>query len=265
MTKTTYGIIPATKNILFCLTIIFLMIIHARTTSASEWYDNGTLHEASIKQWKSATYSNKLATSAGFIIDARNDGYFLHDGKINSDNPLKRLSEILVENTDEYVKITINQDEPISKIVLQVMLELGWIKPDYLIFLAESAHNVNSSRIKGIMPTPKLKLNKANSNGGNIPVNNSSSRKVKIRKYRLMSPVKGRKWVKKNITPATAFSEDEFVERFGNYEKAIESLTNKKTLEKYYFKRINMTFFVLQEHQTLIGFCEGKGFLKSQS
>ena len=131
---------PKTKlTSLFCVMLFLLTITKPSIASASQWYESGTLHEASIRQWKAATYSNKLATSAGFITAALNDGYFLHDGKINSDTPLKRLSEILVEDTDEYVKIASNQDEPVSKTVLQVMLELGWIKLDYLTFLAETA------------------------------------------------------------------------------------------------------------------------------
>ena len=262
MTKFIYRMIPTIRNILSGFMIIFIIIFCVWPVSASEWYDNGTLHEASVRQWMAATYSNKLATSAGFIIAVRNDGYFLHDGKINSDNPLRRLSEILVENTDEYVKITTNQDEPISEIVLQVMLELGWIKQNYLRLLAKSAHSATSSRTKENTHTPKIKLKKENLNGEKLSVKKPSFLENKVKKYRLMSPAKGRKWVKKNIIPVMAFSEDEFIDRFGNYEKATENLINKKTLEKYYFKRIDMTFFIIQEDKTLIGFCEGKGFLK---
>ena len=252
MTKFIYKMIPTARDILSSLIIIFMIIFCVWPVSAREWYENGNLHEASIRQWKAATYSNKLATSAGFIAAVRNDGYFLHDGKINSDNPLKRLSEILVENTDEYVKITINQDEPISKIVLQVMLELGWIKQNYLIFLAKSAHTTPSSKINEATHTPD----------NNKTVKLPTTQSIKIRKYRRMSYAEGRIWVKKNIIPVMTFTEDKLVERFGKYEKTTERLTSKKILEKYYFKRIDMTFFVIQEDKTLIGFCEGKGFIK---
>ena len=233
---------------LLCMTLFLLTVIDTSIISASEWYENGTLHEASIKQWKNAAYSNKLATCAGFITTVRNDGYFLHDGKINSDNPFRRFSEILVEDVDEYVKIATNQDEPISKTVLQVMKELGWIKPDYLIFLAKSARVAPSSKTNEAKHTITPK--KRNSNN------------VRARMYRRMSPAEGRKWVKKNITPNMTFAEDDLVDRFGQYKKYITSLNNHKTLAKYYFKHISITFFVVQENQTIIGFTDGKGFLE---
>lgn len=245
---------------LFCLVLFLLTVIKPVIISANEWYKGGTLHEASIKQWNNATYNNKLATCAGFIIATLNDGYFLHDGKINSDNPIKRLSEILVENTDEYVKIANNKDEPISKIVLQAMLELGWIKHDYLTFLAKSAHTTPSSNINEVTYTNNT--SKENSNRKHLPVKHSTTQNVKVRKYRRMSPAEGRKWVKKNIIPVITFVEDELVDRFDKYEKSATSLSNNKTLIKYYFKHINITFFVVQEDQTIIGFSDGKGFLK---
>lgn len=77
-----------------------------------------------------------------------------------------------------------------------------------------------------------------------------------------MSSADGHKWVKKNIIPIMTFAEDEFVDRFGNYEKSTVRLSNNKTLNKYYFNRINITFFVVQENQTIIGFSDGKGFLQ---
>lgn len=34
---------------------------------SKEWYEGGTLHKATVKQWKSATQKNKLATCADFM------------------------------------------------------------------------------------------------------------------------------------------------------------------------------------------------------
>lgn len=143
------------------------------------------------------------------------------------------------------MKIASNQDEPVSKTVLQVMLELGWIKLDYLTFLAETAHTAPPSKNKETKPThtSASKLKKENSKGKTLPVNNSQPQEVRARKYRRMSP------------------SDEFIDRFGNYETSITGLSNNKTLVKYYFKRINITFFVIQENKTIIGFSDGKGFM----
>ena len=33
-----------------------------------EWYGGGTLHEKTIAEWRTATYRNRLATSADFVI-----------------------------------------------------------------------------------------------------------------------------------------------------------------------------------------------------
>ena len=244
-----FKILHSVRNLLLCLITISLITFNSRISVADEWYENGTLHKASIRQWMSANYNNKRATCAGFITTVINDGYFLHDGKINSDNPLKRFSEILVENIDEHVNFANNKDELISGVVLRAMLELGWIKKDYVTFLAKSAHTISAT------PSPKIKKILPNSAS-------TLNQNVRIKKYRRMSSAEARKWVKKNIIPSMFFSENEFVERFGNYEKVTNSLTNKKTLEKYYFKRIDMTFFVIQEDKTLIGFSYGKGFIK---
>ena len=77
-----------------------------------------------------------------------------------------------------------------------------------------------------------------------------------------MSPTQGRKLVKINIFPNITFDEDELVERFGYYEKSTVSLSNNKILAKYYFKHINITFLVIQEDKTFIGFTEGNAFLQ---
>lgn len=41
-----------------------------------EWYEGGTLHKASIKQWKKAGYRDRLATSADFAVNISETGRF---------------------------------------------------------------------------------------------------------------------------------------------------------------------------------------------
>jgi len=36
----------------------------------TEWYVDGTLHNATIAEWHEATYANRLATCADFIVSA---------------------------------------------------------------------------------------------------------------------------------------------------------------------------------------------------
>lgn len=37
------------------------------STSQSAWYKGGTLHRATMREWNSASYSNRLATCADFV------------------------------------------------------------------------------------------------------------------------------------------------------------------------------------------------------
>jgi len=37
---------------------------------AAEWYEGGTLHQATLEEWKNARYKNKTATAADMAINA---------------------------------------------------------------------------------------------------------------------------------------------------------------------------------------------------
>ncbi len=40
------------------------IILFSQVSFAEEWYEGGTLHTASIPQWKSSTHKNRLATAS---------------------------------------------------------------------------------------------------------------------------------------------------------------------------------------------------------
>ena len=42
----------------------------APTPPAKEWYEGGTLHKATVGQWHRATYANRLATCADWVVAA---------------------------------------------------------------------------------------------------------------------------------------------------------------------------------------------------
>jgi hypothetical protein len=49
--------------------ITFLFFIFIPSISFStEWYEDGTLHQASIQQWNNASYANRLATSGDWFV-----------------------------------------------------------------------------------------------------------------------------------------------------------------------------------------------------
>lgn len=56
------------RSILACVAVAFFL---AAAASAGEWYEGGTLHKATARQWNAATYRNRLATSADFIAAAK--------------------------------------------------------------------------------------------------------------------------------------------------------------------------------------------------
>jgi hypothetical protein len=73
---TTKGGEPALKNLFLtrnwkttvAIASVFLVLV--TTSSAQEWKEwtrGGTLHHATAAQWRGATYSNRLATSADFV------------------------------------------------------------------------------------------------------------------------------------------------------------------------------------------------------
>ncbi|MBN1841245.1 MAG: hypothetical protein JW883_03055 [Deltaproteobacteria bacterium] len=48
--------------------ILFFLVNPFVVYAGSEWYENGTLHSASVAEWNAATYSNRLATAADMAL-----------------------------------------------------------------------------------------------------------------------------------------------------------------------------------------------------
>ena len=84
----------------------------------------------------------------------------------------------------------------------------------------------------------------------NTPKTPKAPSKVKVKtKRKLMSKDAGRDWVKHNLPLRSQFNLDDLVQRFGEYEKKTTG-----NVELYYFKRIDMTFFVFSASQEFVGF-----------
>ena len=70
------------------------------TTLTKKWYEGGTLHNATITQWKNATYRNKLATAADWLAGT------IWKGNLKSLDDFKKLkvkARMLVKAVDETV------------------------------------------------------------------------------------------------------------------------------------------------------------------
>jgi hypothetical protein len=91
--------------------------------SSSEWWNGGTLHSASVGEWKNSTEENKLATSGDFV-----------SGTIDT-SQVKSMDEILVKA--QAVRACINKatdgtsqldSHHVSEIAALCLISLGYKK-----------------------------------------------------------------------------------------------------------------------------------------
>lgn len=75
-----------------------------------EWYADGTLHNATVLEWKKATYENKLATTADWLISVPQIRAKLEDGSRTVDS-IKPFAESIVSCVDTAVKLMKNSDK----------------------------------------------------------------------------------------------------------------------------------------------------------
>ena len=48
---------------------------YSSSSSSSKWYEGGTLHRATMREWSSASYENQLATAADMVmVSLKRDG-----------------------------------------------------------------------------------------------------------------------------------------------------------------------------------------------
>ena len=52
-------------------TLSAILVLYSSVSIAGEWYQGGTLHKATAKEWQSASIENRLATSADFIASTK--------------------------------------------------------------------------------------------------------------------------------------------------------------------------------------------------
>ena len=192
---------------------------------------------------------NKLATCADFIGKAFLDGYFKLPFTSTKENTsqFKEYASQLLLAINIWAGDNANDNEIVSAAALISMLQLGWIDESYLNFLAKkTGKKVNTSQLKTqIDIQPK---NKSVITENTTP--SKSQQKVKVNtKPKLMNKKAGRDWVKHNLPLRSLFNLDDMVQLFGTYEK---KTTGNVVL--YYFKRIDMTFFVFSASRELVGF-----------
>lgn len=81
------------------------MLLFASMALAQQWYEGGTLHDASLQEWKQATPENKLATIADMVSAAYNRESFvpLIQNTISSGRmpAIKKIAQTLVGQMDK--------------------------------------------------------------------------------------------------------------------------------------------------------------------
>ena len=68
--------------------IMTAMVITSSPAWAGEWYQGGTLHRATLSDWRSASYSNRLATAADMAAATSK-------GRLRSMAELKKFAKAL--------------------------------------------------------------------------------------------------------------------------------------------------------------------------
>jgi hypothetical protein len=66
--------------------ISLLLNICVAEVRSGQWYEGGTLHSSTVREWKQSTYDNKLATSADWFVSITNS----HNPSLK--NQLRNLS-----------------------------------------------------------------------------------------------------------------------------------------------------------------------------
>ena len=99
------------------------------TAQAGSWYEGGTLHDSTVRQWRSASYANKLATAADWatVMLSSDVGIGLPD----SVDELRPYAEALVTCLDEGLmgeegELVINSKTTQSAFICGALM--GWVK-----------------------------------------------------------------------------------------------------------------------------------------
>lgn len=115
------------KKAIYSLLLVILLLATCASVNAKEWYEGGTLHDATIAQWKRASQSNKLATCADWLSALYMRGNLTISVSDFSD--LRTYAGALVNYIDEASGKTRALDgETANSVALIGMMMAGWVK-----------------------------------------------------------------------------------------------------------------------------------------
>lgn len=115
--------------------LVFLWLaLFLHSAHAGNWYEGGTLHDATMADWKQATPENKLATMGDMVSAMYNRDKFVStvqtaitEGKMPA---IKIVAQLLVEQMDEVSNDSTNSmsEQKVSNMVVMLMMLQGVLK-----------------------------------------------------------------------------------------------------------------------------------------
>ena len=115
------------RKCVYSLLLVLALLVIVAPVSAKEWYEGGTLHEATIAQWKRASYQNKLATCGDWLSALYMRGNL--NVSISGMDDLKRCAVAVVDYIDKASANTRALDkENANAVALMGMTMAGLIK-----------------------------------------------------------------------------------------------------------------------------------------
>ena len=115
------------RKYVYGLLLVIALLVCVAPVSAKEWYEGGTLHDATIAQWKRAKRQDKIATCADWVsaLCMKSKLTLL----ISEPDDLKTCTTALVDYIDKASKNTKAVDrEAASSVALLGMMIAGWIR-----------------------------------------------------------------------------------------------------------------------------------------
>ncbi|UYY86945.1 hypothetical protein [Alcaligenes sp. SMD-FA] len=110
------------------------LALFAAMALAQQWYEGGTLHDATLLEWKQATPENKLATIADMVSATYNRESFvpLVQNTISSGRmpAIKKIAETLVGQMDEIANdpTVASPDHMVVEAALMLMIANGMLR-----------------------------------------------------------------------------------------------------------------------------------------
>ena len=113
------------KKICFISSLaIMLLAIPLIAIAGGDWYEGGTLYRATVSEWNSATYSNKMATAADWAISRP-----AIKAKVKRSGSLKTLKPFaiaLVECVNEAAAGESPGNNDVVELAAACMILMGW-------------------------------------------------------------------------------------------------------------------------------------------